>query len=269
MFKKVTNRLNFILGLLFVFLLCATVLNPIKAEAEGSSRLYPIEPTYFSYIKYYDYETTSGRLFGKGYGGTVNADSAVGHECKSKSYDDNSFRYLFTIITQNDEIDELYLFDADEGFNGDIWVLKEDFKCKYDKTQKTYTYTYSVTSKNNLSCFLINYSNKKIKYKISITREYVTNLSKTTISKISNTKSCTMTVKYAPVKDRLGYQIEYATDSKFKNKARVNTGATTKDIGKLTKGKTYYVRVRAYARNNDGSLVYSKWSATSKIKITK
>lgn len=270
MVKKATNRLSILLGVVFALILCVTVLNPIKVKAEGdSSRIEPTPPSNFTYIQYYVDGNSEGRDFGKGYAGTVNADSAVGHECFGRSNDGKSYHYTFTIVTQDNDIDELYLFDVDDYVDGDVWALRKDFKCKYDKAKKTYTYTYSVTSKHNLSFYLINYSNRKIKYKICITREPEITLAKTAISEITNTKQRTMTVKYAPVKKRLGYQIEYATDNKFKDKARVNTGATTKDIGKLTRGKTYYVRVRTYARYNDGTLVYSKWSGTRKIKITK
>ena len=38
---------------------------------------------------------------------------------------------------------------------------------------------------------------------------------------------------------------------------------------KLKKGKTYYVRVRAYKKDSTGRKVYGKYSTVKKIKITK
>ena len=38
---------------------------------------------------------------------------------------------------------------------------------------------------------------------------------------------------------------------------------------KLKKGKTYYVRVRAYKKDSTGRKVYGKYSKVMKVKITK
>ena len=40
-------------------------------------------------------------------------------------------------------------------------------------------------------------------------------------------------------------------------------------IEKLKKGKTYFIKVRAYNKNADNSLVYGKWSKVKKVKIVK
>lgn len=77
-------------------------------------------------------------------------------------------------------------------------------------------------------------------------------------------------VKWKKAKSAAGYQIQYATDSKFKkNKKTVSVkgGKTTSaTIKKLKTGKTYYVRVRAYQKVN-GKKVYSEYTKTIKIKI--
>ncbi len=66
-----------------------------------------------------------------------------------------------------------------------------------------------------------------------------------------------------------GYQIQYATDSKFKkNKTTVTVkGAknTSKTIKKLKSKKKYYVRVRTYKTIN-GKKVYSSWSKVKSVK---
>lgn len=93
---------------------------------------------------------------------------------------------------------------------------------------------------------------------------------KTTGLKVMNTKGKNLVVRYFKVSGAKGYQITYATNSKFtKGKKVVNTTKRTKTIQKLKKGKTYYVRVRAYKKDSTGRKVYGKYSTVKKIKITK
>ena len=66
-----------------------------------------------------------------------------------------------------------------------------------------------------------------------------------------------------------GYQIQYATDKKFRNAVKVNVkGAknTAKTIKKLKSGKKYYVRIRTYKVVN-GDKYFSKWSKTKTVKL--
>lgn len=65
-----------------------------------------------------------------------------------------------------------------------------------------------------------------------------------------------------------GYQVCYSTTKSFKTNTRVlvkNSKATSKTISKLKKGKTYYVKVRAY-KMVDGKRVYGSFSTVKKIK---
>ena len=45
--------------------------------------------------------------------------------------------------------------------------------------------------------------------------------------------------------------------------------STSKTITKLKKGKTYYVKVRAYTKDSKGKKVYGKYSNVKKVKIQK
>lgn len=68
-----------------------------------------------------------------------------------------------------------------------------------------------------------------------------------------------------------GYQIQYATKSSFKSATKVTVKGASKTkttICKLKKGKTYYVRVRAYVKSGEKT-VYGKWSVVKKVKIRK
>lgn len=90
----------------------------------------------------------------------------------------------------------------------------------------------------------------------------------TSISKLTNGKK-QFKVTWKKKSGVTGYQIQYATDSKFKkNKTTVTVkGAksTSKTIKKLKSKKKYYVRVRTYKTVN-GKKVYSSWSKVKSVK---
>lgn len=92
-----------------------------------------------------------------------------------------------------------------------------------------------------------------------------------TLSAPKNTASRKMTVKWKKNTKATGYQIQYSTSSSFKSyKSKTVTGKSniSKVITGLTKGKTYYVRVRSYKTYN-GKKYFSTWSAKKKVKISK
>ena len=97
------------------------------------------------------------------------------------------------------------------------------------------------------------------------------NPSKTTLSSVKNTKSKTMSVTWKKNTVGSGYQIEYAMNSKFSGKKAVNISknkTASYTVSKLTKKKTYYVRIRTYKKVS-GKTYYSGWSSVKKVKITK
>lgn len=65
-----------------------------------------------------------------------------------------------------------------------------------------------------------------------------------------------------------GYQIVWARDSKFKNKVATtnitNSKQTSYTGSNFTKGRTYYIKVRAY-KTASGKKTYGKWSAAKKV----
>ncbi len=92
-----------------------------------------------------------------------------------------------------------------------------------------------------------------------------------TISKLSNTLKKTMTVKWTKNTAVTGYQIQYSTDKNFKKNVKTITvkknSTTSKSITKLSKNKTYYVRIRSYKTVSKVNY-YSSWSVKN-IKIKK
>lgn len=52
-------------------------------------------------------------------------------------------------------------------------------------------------------------------------------------------------------------------------KVTVTVTGTSKTLSKLSKGKTYYVKVRAYKKDSTGAKVYGSFSSVKKVKISK
>lgn len=87
--------------------------------------------------------------------------------------------------------------------------------------------------------------------------------------KLSNAKTKKLIVKYKKVSGVKGYEITYATNSKFKKGKKVTSTSKTSVTFKKMKKTTYYVRVRAYKLDSAGKKVYGKYSSVKKIKIKK
>ncbi len=95
-------------------------------------------------------------------------------------------------------------------------------------------------------------------------------VSKAKLSSVKNSNNKTCTVKAKKVSGAAGYQYLLATDKKFKkNVKKVSAKKTTATFKKLKKGKTYYVKVRAYKYDSANNKVYGSYSSVKKIKITK
>ena len=92
------------------------------------------------------------------------------------------------------------------------------------------------------------------------------------ISSATNNAAGKAFVKWGKNEIATGYQIQYSTSSTF---ARGNKSLTLKGvairskvIGSLTKGKTYYIRMRTY-KTVGGKTYWSIWSVTKIVKISK
>lgn len=96
-------------------------------------------------------------------------------------------------------------------------------------------------------------------------------IAQTSITKITSTKS-SIKVKWEPIDDADGYQIQKSTNKSFKKNSKKynisNTDSTSKTIKKLKSNKNYYVRIRAYKLKSE-TKTYSKWSNTKSIKTKK
>ncbi|MBQ3601435.1 MAG: fibronectin type III domain-containing protein [Lachnospiraceae bacterium] len=80
----------------------------------------------------------------------------------------------------------------------------------------------------------------------------------------SNGKKLTVTIR-KEAKNAVGYQVVYATKKSFKNKKSKTFDGTSVVLSGLKKGKSYYVKVRAYNEGVDGRK-YGAWSTVKKCK---
>ena len=91
---------------------------------------------------------------------------------------------------------------------------------------------------------------------------------KTTLKTVKSPKTKQLKATYTKVAGVTGYQITYSTSSKFTKATTksVNASGVSKTISKLTKGKTYYVKVRTY-KTVGKTKYYSGYSAVKKVKV--
>ncbi|WP_028510368.1 leucine-rich repeat protein [Ruminococcus sp. NK3A76] len=136
------------------------------------------------------------------------------------------------------------------------------------KTLKAGT-DYTVTYKNNKAIGKATVTiTGKGNYQGTISKAFKINPKKTAVKKVTSPKTKKIKVTYSKVAGVTGYEIAYSTTAKF-TKATTKTVAvkgTSKTIGKLKKGKTYYVKVRTY-KTVSGTKYYSGYSAAKKIKV--
>lgn len=84
-----------------------------------------------------------------------------------------------------------------------------------------------------------------------------------------NGKAKQIKLKLKRTKNAEGYQIQYAKKKNMKSARIKNTKKLTTTINKLSRGKVYYIRVRAYRTDSTGAKVYGPWSSKMKVRVTK
>ena len=139
-------------------------------------------------------------------------------------------------------------------------------KVKKDLTGNGSFVTATVTDSTGTS-FTVNGSNTDQNLQTTVKKP-----AKAAIKKVKKYKykKNAFTVSWKKVSKARGYQVQIATDKKFrKNKKTKNSYGNSYVFSKLKAGKTYYVRVRAYVYDDDYKKVYGSWSKTKKIKMKK
>lgn len=86
---------------------------------------------------------------------------------------------------------------------------------------------------------------------------------------LKNSSSGQLAVSIKKVSGAKGYQIAYSTSRKFTKSTTkyITTSERKQTVKKLKKGKTYYVRIRAYKMDSAGNKIYGSYGNTKQIKI--
>lgn len=188
------------------------------------------------------------KVTGKGnYSGTV-----------SKNYTINALSISSATVTLSTTS---YIYDGSAKkpavtvkLNGKTLTSGTDYSVVYSNNKNIGTATVKVTGKGN--------------YKSVVSKSFKIVPKKTTLKSLKSPKTKQMKVTYSKVSGVTGYQTTYSTSSKFTKKTTksVNASGTSKTISKLTKGKTYYVKVRTY-KTVKGTKYYSAYSSVKKVKV--
>ena len=149
--------------------------------------------------------------------------------------------------------------------------ITQSVTVKYNgKTLKKGTdYTVSYSNSKNIGTATVKIAGKG-SYTGTITKTFKINPAKQEIQKLT-AKSKAFFVDWAQKGSATGYEIQYATNSKFTSAKKVtitNNKTDTKTISKLSGKKKYYVRVRSYTTVK-GTKYYGAWSASKSVTTKK
>ena len=156
-----------------------------------------------------------------------------------------------------------------KAFTGNNITQSITVKCN-GKTLKNGTdYTVSYSNNKNIGTATVKITGKG-SYTGTITKTFKINPAKQEIQKLT-AKSKAFFVDWAQKGSATGYEIQYATNSKFTRAKKVTitnkkTDKTT--ISKLSGKKKYYVRVRSYTTVK-GTKYYGAWSASKSVTTKK
>ena len=137
-------------------------------------------------------------------------------------------------------------------------VLKNgtDYTVSYSNNKKVGKATVKITGKG--------------KYGGVITKTFNINPAKQEIQKLT-AKSKAFFIDWAQKGSATGYEVQYATNSKFTGAKKVtitNNKTDKTTVSKLSANKKYYVRVRSYTTVN-GTKYYGAWSAVKNVTTKK
>lgn len=115
-------------------------------------------------------------------------------------------------------------------------------------------------------------ANKKTYYSsYTATKNVTTNPPVTSISEITLQQGNDINISWTEVSGITGYQIQYSTDSAFKNDNKTqkitDSSVTSAVLSNLAENQIYYVRIRTFVTVGDKN-TYSSWSDISKQATT-
>ena len=194
-------------------------------------------------------------------GYTIHTCSVCGYSYKD-SYTDK--------LTHKDISEATIEVAAVKVYNGK--AIKPAVTVKYDTITLVKGTDYVVTYKNNTNCGQATVTvTGKNTYTGNKSATFIVKPKKAVVKSVKSPKTKQLKVTWAKSNGGVtGYQVTIALDRKFTKSKKSYTinkaSAKAKTIKKLKKGKTYYVKVRAYKTVN-GTKYYGAYSAVKKAKI--
>ena len=141
-------------------------------------------------------------------------------------------------------------------YNGKTLKNGTDYTVSYSNNKKIGTATVKIAGKGS--------------YTGTVTKTFKINPAKQEIQKLT-AKSKAFFVDWAQKGSATGYEIQYATNSKFTSAKKVtitNNKTDKTTVSKLSGKKKYYVRVRSYTTVK-GTKYYGAWSSTKTVTTRK
>lgn len=190
---------------------------------------------------------TSKQIYlNKTYNGSINAKKTYNDKIASDEdwykFTTNSSDTNYTFNIKNNNIEDIANF----------YILTKDDEEKFsDRLYKKHSSSNKIKLLKNTTYYIKVNSNTPGQYSFSISSK--TSLEKVTNLKSINTSSSSIKLSWNKVSTATGYKIERATSKKgpFKQVAIVK-GNSYNDT-RLSNGKTYYYRVRAYTSSTNGA----------------
>ena len=156
-----------------------------------------------------------------------------------------------------------------KSFTGKAIAQSAKLKYKRSTLKNGRDYTVSYSSNKNVGTATIKFTGKG-SYGGVVTKTFKINPAKQNIQKLKS-KSRSFFIDWAQKGSATGYEIQYATNSKFRGAKKVtvtNNKTDKKTISKLSGKKKYYVRVRSYTTVK-GKKYYGAWSSTKSVTTKK
>ena len=92
---------------------------------------------------------------------------------------------------------------------------------------------------------------------------------KAAVKSVKSKKAGKAIVTVKKVAGAEGYQVQYSLKKSMKSAKNVKIKKNSITIKRLKKGKTYYVRVRAFSKDSNGKQICTAWSTAKKVTIKK
>lgn len=93
------------------------------------------------------------------------------------------------------------------------------------------------------------------------------NLKAGKIKSIKKKTATSISVLLEQQSDAEGYEVMYSEDKSFSCAQKWAIQSTSQKISGLSKGKTYYVKARAYKTDSTGKKVYGKYGSIKQVKL--